>query len=204
MKSTLAPRTCRQCGREFLGGPRAWYCPECRQERRRQQAKKFKAKRQADRSLGSIDRCVVCGKEYTVNSARQKYCPVCAYDAFRAVDRVQGRGNLKRSIDKYGPEYAKQVKAKKLAARRQAKRPKVCKICGREFIPDVSRRFYCSDLCRKMAQDFIFAVSRHRRGLLKRQPIRADYMPGGRFFEKNRARFAGPFPVSGAVPGLIT
>lgn len=25
--STLRMRVCRQCGIEFMGGPRAWYCP---------------------------------------------------------------------------------------------------------------------------------------------------------------------------------
>ena len=28
--SSLRQRTCRACGRSFLGGPRAWYCRQCR------------------------------------------------------------------------------------------------------------------------------------------------------------------------------
>jgi rubrerythrin len=28
--NVIRTRTCRQCGKEFQGGPRAWYCPECR------------------------------------------------------------------------------------------------------------------------------------------------------------------------------
>lgn len=35
--STLRMRVCRQCGIEFMGGPRAWYCPTCRIERQREQ-----------------------------------------------------------------------------------------------------------------------------------------------------------------------
>lgn len=38
-KSTLATRTCRQCGVKFTGGPRAWYCPECREARVKEQRK---------------------------------------------------------------------------------------------------------------------------------------------------------------------
>ena len=37
------PRTCRQCGRTFWGGPRAWYCPECRKERQAAQQQAYQA-----------------------------------------------------------------------------------------------------------------------------------------------------------------
>lgn len=40
--STLRMRVCRQCGIEFMGGPRAWYCPTCRIERQREQGRKCK------------------------------------------------------------------------------------------------------------------------------------------------------------------
>lgn len=29
-------RTCIRCSRSFQGGPRAWYCPDCRKERQRE------------------------------------------------------------------------------------------------------------------------------------------------------------------------
>ena len=84
--TTIRPRTCRECGAIFDGGPRAWYCPECRKIREKESAKHYRDNGPS-RPLGSIDRCSVCGKEYVVNSARQRYCPACAPEAIREVDR---------------------------------------------------------------------------------------------------------------------
>ena len=42
-QATLKPRVCRQCGATFLGGPRAWYCPDCRAERRAEADRRAKA-----------------------------------------------------------------------------------------------------------------------------------------------------------------
>ena len=89
MAVVVKERICRQCGKSFPGGPRAWYCPACREERKRGANRKHKKKGRADRPLGSVDRCAVCGKEYIVNSARQKYCPDCAHEAVRKIDRAQ-------------------------------------------------------------------------------------------------------------------
>lgn len=35
--TTIRPRTCRECGATFDGGPRAWYCPNCRAIRKKSQ-----------------------------------------------------------------------------------------------------------------------------------------------------------------------
>ena len=86
MAVVVKDRTCRQCGSTFAGGPRAWYCPACREERAKESGRRYKASG-AFRPLGSTDICTICGKPYTVNSARQKYCPDCAYEAVRAADR---------------------------------------------------------------------------------------------------------------------
>lgn len=34
-------RICRTCGAQFSGGPRAWYCPDCRRERARIQKQRY-------------------------------------------------------------------------------------------------------------------------------------------------------------------
>lgn len=105
MASVVKDRICRACGATFLGGPRAWYCPVCRQERGKEAAKRFRQKgRVADRPLGSTDKCVRCGKEYVVNSARQKYCPDCAYDAVREVDRIASKAWNQSHKDQYYPD----------------------------------------------------------------------------------------------------
>lgn len=107
--STVAKRVCRQCGIEFMGGPRAWYCPNCRRERAKEANRRCKAKQRlnghADRPLGSIDKCTVCGADYVVQSARQKYCKKCAPEQYKIVDREQGRDWLKVAVRNHGEEY---------------------------------------------------------------------------------------------------
>ena len=84
-KSTLRARTCRKCGTVFAGGPRAWYCPSCRHERKKEADRSYK-KRGAERLIGSIDRCIICGKDYVVNGSMQRYCKDCAPSAIKSRD----------------------------------------------------------------------------------------------------------------------
>ena len=102
MAVVVKDRVCRQCGAVFRGGPRAWYCPSCREERQRESSRRYKAKG-PDRPLGSTDYCAVCGKPYIVNSARQRYCADCAYEAVRAVDRPASRAWNQAHKDTYYP-----------------------------------------------------------------------------------------------------
>lgn len=105
MAVVVKDRVCRLCGVVFPGGPRAWYCPACREERKREAQRRFRAKgRKADRQIGSTDTCTRCGKEYIVNSARQKYCPDCSYDGVREVDRAASLKWNKSHKDTYYPE----------------------------------------------------------------------------------------------------
>ena len=86
-------RECIQCGAAFKGGPRAWYCPECRAERIKQadrEAKKRKSEGKV-RKIGSTDFCKRCGKPYTVNSGKQMYCPECSEEAVKEIDFVLDR-----------------------------------------------------------------------------------------------------------------
>ena len=65
---------------------------------------KYRGKgRKADRPLGSIDKCVRCGAEYVVKSARQKYCPDCAYEGVREADRPMSRAWNQAHKDTYYP-----------------------------------------------------------------------------------------------------
>ena len=116
MAVVVKTRTCRQCGASFDGGPRAWYCPTCRAERKREATARYRGKgRKADRPIGSTDKCVVCGTEYVVKCARQKYCPGCAYEAVRAVDRPASRAWNQAHKDTYYPDR----NARRKAARRE-------------------------------------------------------------------------------------
>ena len=91
--STLRDRVCRTCGAIFSGGPRAWYCPDCRAERTKKTNREYKARAKAGnaRQIGGTDICQICGKEYTVTGGLQRYCPQCAPDAVREIDRAQSR-----------------------------------------------------------------------------------------------------------------
>lgn len=112
MSNVVRPRICRQCGATFDGGPRAWYCPACRELRKREALTKYRKKgRKADRPLGSVDKCVRCGAEYVVKSARQKYCPDCAYEGVREADRPMSRAWNQAHKDTYYP--AKNAKRRK-------------------------------------------------------------------------------------------
>lgn len=135
MAVVVKDRTCRQCGAVFQGGPRAWYCPSCRSERQREQNRRHKAKG-PDRLLGSTDICTVCGKPYVVNSGGQKYCPDCAYEAVRAVDRPASRAWNEQNAT---PEYRRALRDKHIT-------PRKCVICGTEFRPRDSS-LTCSPEC---------------------------------------------------------
>lgn len=140
--TTLRTRTCRTCGASFLGGPRATYCPTCREKRRVDREKKYRISG-FSRHLGDIDNCVICGGEYVIQSGRQKYCPRCAPEAIREIDRAQS--------NRWNAEHDYSAK------RREKPRSgvKVCVVCGREMIPGTPA-VTCSPECatahRKEAQ----------------------------------------------------
>lgn len=141
MGSNLRQRTCRTCGKTFWGGPRAWYCPICREERQRLQSAAFKARQSAGktRPLGSIDTCCRCGAEYVVNGGNQRYCPACAPEAVRQADRAQGLDYYRANRESINPE--------RNARRRKPDR--VCAICGAEYTAYGKSKF-CSAECRRV------------------------------------------------------
>lgn len=140
------PRTCRQCGRTFLGGPRAWYCPECRKERQaaQQQAYQARKRRGQVRELGSTDICALCGGEYQVASSHQRYCPACAPAALAESDRRHSLGYY--HCNKERINSLRNIK-RRLTVRR-------CAMCQREFAP-AGKEHYCSDACRNNARRMV-------------------------------------------------
>lgn len=102
MAVVVKDRVCRECSTVFQGGPRAWYCPSCREIRKKESLRKHRLNG-TSRPLGSTDLCIVCGAPYIVNSSRQKYCKSCSYDAIRAVDRPASRAWNHDHKDTYYP-----------------------------------------------------------------------------------------------------
>ena len=128
-------RTCQDCGIEFYGGPRARRCPDCAY-RAQQETNKRHKKAGTKRPLGSIDKCVICGKEYTVVSGRQKYCSgTCQRKGVLAWQKEHKRSYSKAS----GQD------TKKMERRKQAQ--KICAYCLKAFTSDTSTNV-CSDYCR--------------------------------------------------------
>lgn len=163
MATVIAPRICRQCGTIFEGGPRAWYCPSCRAERLRAAEARYRAKgRKADRPLGSIDHCTRCGKEYTVNAARQKYCPDCAYEGVREVDRPTSRAWNQEHKDTYYPA-------------RNAKRRKerYCIICGAKITAKTATITCCPECKAERTRQTYRAAYARKRG----KPLPDGYTP---------------------------
>lgn len=144
-------RTCKDCGIEFYGGPRARRCPDCAYKAQQETGRRHK-KTGTKRPLGSIDKCVICGAEYTVVSGRQKYCSdSCQRKGVLAWQREHKRGYNKTS----GQDI------KKTERRKQAQ--KICVYCLRTFTSDKPTNT-CSDYCRREQGKITQCVSDINRG----------------------------------------
>ena len=130
-------RICRQCGAAFQGGPRAWYCPSCRADRRRVHDREWKHTGAA-RPIGSADLCASCGGEYIVVSGRQKYCPNCAAQA------------VNKTVKEHKRQYAADHKDKMAEYKAVMTSDRhVCIICGKVFDSDLPVAT-CSTACDKI------------------------------------------------------
>lgn len=132
-------RVCKECGKTFSGGPRAWYCPECRENRRRERDR-LRQKKGPNRKLGSTDYCVACGKPYIVNSGLQKYCPKCAPEQIAEIDRKQGLEYYTTNKDQINP--------KRNAKRAKDLKELTCAVCGKKFLGYENQKV-CGEACRK-------------------------------------------------------
>lgn len=70
------------------GRPRAWYRPDCRQERKIKHDKEFKEHKRSGKviSNGSIIKCEICGKEIVKNGGLQCFCDECAANHSKKID----------------------------------------------------------------------------------------------------------------------
>lgn len=159
-------RTCHDCGVEFYGGPRARRCPDCAHKAQQETNRQHK-RSGAKRPLGSVDRCAICGAEYTVVSGRQKYCSdSCQRKGVLAWQKEHKRGYSKSS----GQDIKKQER------RKQAQ--KICVYCLQTFASDKPSNT-CSSYCRKEQEKItqcIADINRgHNRNLKKYEEKREKY-----------------------------
>ena len=193
--STIAPRTCRECGVTFDGGPRAWYCLACRETRKKLQKARYveRRKRGLSITLGeSVGKCEVCGKDFIYASARQRYCSDCAQEAWKETDRKQGlkwyHGN--------NTDERRQKKSTRQKERRESRRsekknrlgslvlsrweelkkinPHTCLVYGKK-IPS-GRRKYCSKKCYVVGGSYSRALSHYLAGDNREPPSWEDWI----------------------------
>ncbi|AKG36065.1 hypothetical protein [Paenibacillus durus] len=149
-------KVCRtpECGEVFIGGPRAFYCPGCREQRKRQQSADYqRRKRKGDvREIGSIDTCERCGKQYVVNSGLQQVCEECRPLHTSEYDRSTGIEHYRANKDRINP--ARNVKRRK--------RSDKCVVCGKKFDP-VNGSTTCSGECKRKL------MNQHYKDWYKRQ-----------------------------------
>lgn len=142
----LQNRTCRECDRSFEGGPRAYYCPSCRNERTRITNAAYRKRKLTGevRHIGSKDKCERCDKEYTVIAGLQRFCPDCQSIHAIEYDRETALPFYHENKDRINPP-------RKLNRR---KRSDECVICGTKFDP-VNGSNTCSDDCKlKLAKTY--------------------------------------------------
>ena len=137
-KSTLGDRVCKQCGITFLGGPRAWYCPGCRLERRRKRDV-IRYHSGSARHLGDTDKCVVCGADYIVTGGNQKYCPDCAQAAVAKKDRQQAMEWYAENKAEYNPKRNEKRRVNQVT----------CTVCGKLFDRSGKPTKVCSLECKE-------------------------------------------------------
>lgn len=132
----IKERDCRQCGIVFQGGPRAWYCPDCRHVRRLESQARMR-KYGAKRPIGSSDSCIACNNKYIVQSGNQKYCKDCAPEEIAKMDNQLSLEYYNKNKDTINP---KRYKARK--------KERWCVICGNKLEPN-TQKITCSEECHK-------------------------------------------------------
>ena len=163
MSVIIKNRTCRQCGAEFQGGPRAWYCPACREKRAAEALARHRQNKRAGKTIKigeTVRKCEVCGEPFIMMSARQRYCERCAPAAIKAADNARGREYM--AAERADPERNEILKARKRVGMRK------CVICGKEFVnPIGSKKRTCSEKCQHELDAIHQAKADYKRGRRK-------------------------------------
>lgn len=126
-------RVCTDCGATFWGFPKSRRCPDCQRDVNIERKRDYN-KHGAKRSLGSVDWCEACGKEYIVDGGLQRYCKACAPGAV-----LKNTRQHKREYNASNPEIIGK-------ARELRKGGKVCAVCG-GAVPAGTVSVTCSQEC---------------------------------------------------------
>ena len=149
-------RICQTCGASFKGGPRSWYCPNCRTDRRRERQRRYQ-KDGYSRHIGDTDICKNCGAEYTISSGLQMYCEECQKEMHMQLDRKQSLA--------YYEEHRDEINPTRNERRRVPERK--CVICGKLFNPKGrGQSKTCSAECQADYREFLRKAIYNRRSHL--------------------------------------
>lgn len=164
LDTVIRIRICQDCGVEFFGGPRAKKCPDCSYKTSLEASKKHR-KTGINRSIGSTDTCPMCGQEYVVHHARQKYCSEsCAREGLLEWQREHKKGYYKKS----GQDIKKKEK--------RNQQQKICIYCLRPFKSSTTTNL-CSAYCKSEHRKLLQCQADIKRGLnrnLKKYEDRRD------------------------------
>lgn len=139
----IQDRTCKTCGTVFQGGPRAYYCPVCRAERRKVSDRRcHQRQREGKTRVGKPDTCERCGSVYTVYSGLQRFCKACQKIHALEYDRATSIQFYRQHCDRINP----------IRMVRRRKGPAICVICGKEFKSPTCTTT-CSPECRRNARN---------------------------------------------------
>lgn len=148
-------KICKDCGAEFVGYSNERRCSRCVEAALQESYRKYWDNGGTQRPMGSIDKCVLCGKEYTVRSSSQKYCS----------DDCRRMANIPKQ-----KEYKKiYYRTSKRAAELKQRRKQVTNICVYCLQPykksSGSSTNVCSDYCRLEHQKIKQYESYVKRGM---------------------------------------
>lgn len=163
MSIVVKKRICRQCGAAFQGGPRARYCPSCREKRASEALARHRQNKRAGKTINigeTVRKCEICGEPFIMVAARQRYCERCAPAAIKAADNARGREYM--AAERADPERNEILKDRKRVGMRK------CVICGKEFVnPIGSKKKTCSERCQHNLDAIHQAKADYKRGKRK-------------------------------------
>lgn len=157
---------CADCGVDVELPPKSFRCRDCQKKVNKDNNKLFR-QRGAKRPLGSTDICVICQKEYTVISGKQKYCSKAC----------QNKG-VKSVVKEVKKEYNQRTEVKVKKQERRKEQIHICIYCLQKFKTNKPINT-CSDFCKAEQKKLIQAyadVSRgQKRNVKKYEDAREQY-----------------------------
>ena len=173
----MCERICRRCGKKFMGGPRAWYCLECKSGRCKEQKLRYTQNKRAGKSIvigKTIRKCERCGAEFIMMAARQRYCSKCRDEAVKSSDRQQGLEYYKQNRDLIN---LKRNKTRKM----QRKKDVFCIVCGKLLTDRIGGRNTCVGKCGKIRLGYRMAKTDFKRGKRKLLPSWEEWIVAANF-----------------------